>query len=169
MRMTDHLKARAEEGAQNAKSAEALGILGVESVPQAQAMRAAVDIAVTHVTDDDDRLRISALYPKWAPGEHTVGDIYTTDEPDQVWECFAAYDNGVYPDIVPGNAAWGTFNRPLHGKTRETAREYVAPTGAHDMYHAGEWAIFGGSYYCCKQDTSYSPEEYPAAWEVDNG
>ena len=66
------------------------------------------------------------------------GDIYITNEPDQVWECFAAYDNAMYPDITPGSTACGTFNRPLHGTTRETAREYVAPTGAHDMYNAGE-------------------------------
>ena len=165
MKLSDYIKMRAEESAQQAKSAEALGVLNVESVPQAQAMRAAVDIAVACVTDDDDRLRISALYPEWTAGEHAVGDIYTTDEPEQVWECFAAYDNGVYPDIVPGNAAWGTFNRPLHGKSRETAREFVRPTGAHDMYHAGEWMIFGGGYYCCKQDTVYTPAEYAAAWK----
>lgn len=167
--MTDELREKIYAFNRRVKAqGEALGILGVESVPQARVMRAAVDIAVTRVTDDDDRLRISALYPKWAAGEHAMGDIYTTDEPDQVWECFAAYDNAAHPDIVPGSAAWGTFNRPLHGKTRETAREYVAPTGAHDMYHVGEWMIFGGRYCCCKLDTSYSPEGYPAAWAVDD-
>lgn len=94
------------------------------------------------------------------------GDIYTTNEPDQVWECFAAYGNAIYPDITLGSTAWWTFNRPLHGTTRETAREYVAQTGAHDMYHASEWAIFSERYYRCKQDTSYSPEEYAKVWEV---
>ena len=38
------------------------------------------------MADDDYRLRISALYPKWSAGEHVVGDIYTTEEYATVWE-----------------------------------------------------------------------------------
>ena len=94
------------------------------------------------------------------------GDIYITNEPDQVWECFAAYDNAMYPDITPGSTACGTFNRPLHGTTRETAREYVALTGAHDMYHASEWVIFSERYYRCKHDASYTTEEYTTVWKI---
>ena len=133
-------------------------------VTQAQAIRDATAIAVSSVTGDNDRLRISALIPDWSPGEHAVGDIYCAD--GQVWECYAAYDNAVYPDIKPGNSAWHTFNRPLHGTSPETARHYVAPTGAHDMYHAGEYMIYtDGKLYVCAQDTAYSPSDYAAAWE----
>lgn len=115
------------------------------------------------VDSDDKRLRVSGLYPDWEPGEHAVGDIYNAC--GQTWECFAAYDNGVYPDIRPGEAAWYTFNRPLHGTTPETARPFVPVQGAHDMYRAGEHMTLDGALWRCVSDTNFSPEEYPAAWE----
>lgn len=117
------------------------------------------------VDDDDKRIRASGLYDDWSPGSHTVGEIFNAD--GQTWECFQAYDNAVYPDIAPGNSAWFTFNRPLHGKSKETARPWVAPMGAHDIYHSGEYMIWtDGTVYLCKQDTNFSPTDYAAAWEI---
>lgn len=130
------------------------------------------------INTDDQRLRASGLYADWAAGVHKTGEVFNTragvhaegDEWDQTWEVFQDYDNSVYPDIVPGNSAWYTFNRPLHGKSPETARPFVPVQGAHDMYRAGEYMIYtDGLTYCCKQDTNFSPEEYPQAWEVYDG
>ena len=43
---------------------------------------------------------------------------------------------------------------------------WEAPTGAHDMYKAGEYMIWtDNKVYLCKQDTNFSPAEYPQAWE----
>lgn len=130
---------------------------------EAMAYRTAIEKASSAVTNDNDRLAISVLYAAYASGNHTKGEIYTAN--GQVWECFQSYDNAVYPDIKPGNASWYTFNRPLHGTTPETARDFVQPTGAHDMYHVGEYAIFNAKLYRCKLDTAYSPANYAAAWE----
>lgn len=124
--------------------------------------------------DDEDRLHVTALYDDWTTGKYEVGDIYNThaggslgEEWEQTWECFQAYDNDTYPDIVPGNSAWYTFNRPLHGKSVETARPFVPVQGAHDMYRSSEYMIFtDGKTYHCLQDTAYSPTDYAAAWEV---
>lgn len=124
--------------------------------------------------DDEDRLHVTALYEDWTSGSYEVGDIYNThaggslgSEWEQTWECFQAYDNETYPDIVPGNSAWYTFNRPLHGKSVETARPFVPVQGAHDMYRTGECMIFTyGKTYRCKSDTNFSPEDYDQAWEV---
>lgn len=121
------------------------------------------------IETDDEKIRASGLYDDWAEGDHKAGEIYNAEVNGklQTWECYQDYDNAVYPDIRPGNAAWYTFNRPLHGKTKETARPWVKPTGAHDMYHAEEWMVFtDGLTYLCKQDTNFSPEEYADAWEV---
>lgn len=114
-------------------------------------------------TTDDERIKCGAIYPEWSAGNHTKGEIYTAN--GQVWECFQSYDNAVYPDIKPGNASWYTFNRPLHGTTAETARDFVQPTGSHDIYHAGEYAIFDTKLYRCISDTAYSPADYASAWE----
>lgn len=113
---------------------------------------------------DDEKIQVGALWPEWTAGSHTAGEVFTVaGEP---WEVFQSYDNAVYPDIAPGNSAWFTFNRPLHGTSRETARYFVQPTGAHDIYKAGEWMIFGGKFYECTQNTAYSPADYAPAWQV---
>nr|DAV24205.1 MAG TPA: Chitin oligosaccharide deacetylase [Bacteriophage sp.] len=128
------------------------------------AMQTAAVAALRFVTVDNDRLAASALYPKWEEGQHETGDIYTAR--GQVWECIQAYDNAVYPDIVPGNVAWGTFHRPLHATSPDTARPWVSPTGAHDQYKAGEYMTLDGTLYKCLTDTAYSPTEYTDAWEA---
>ena len=116
-------------------------------------------------TTADEIIMCSALYDEWEPGSHVTGDVFTVS--GDPWECFQSYDNAVYPDIAPGNSAWYTFNRPYHGTSRETARNFVHPTGAHDIYKTGEWAIQDGKVTKCLSDTSYSMEEYPAAGEVE--
>ena len=131
---------------------------------QAQGIRAATLAALGYVSADNDRLGVAVLYPPWAAGTHSVGDVYTAD--GQVWECIQGYDSTVYPDIAPGAAAWGTFHRPLHATTPDLARPWVAPTGAHDMYKAGEYMTLDGALYECLTDTAYSPVEYAGAWEV---
>lgn len=114
-------------------------------------------------TTDEARITVSGLYPEWTEGSHTAGEVYNTN--GQTWECFQAYNNAVYPDINPGNSAWFTFNRPLHGKSKETAREFVRPTHSLDQYFKDEWMIYDGSYWLCLRDTSYSPDDDSTAWE----
>lgn len=136
------------------------------------------------VTDDDQRLRASGLYADWAAGSYAVGDIRNTfaspegtppeealgEEWTQTWECFQAHDTAANPDIVPDNAAWFTFWRPLHGMSPETARPFVPVQGAHDMYRTGEYMVYtDGKTYKCLRDTSFSPEEDPQAWEAADG
>ena len=117
------------------------------------------------LTDDDQRIRASGLYADWTPGSSQVGDIRNAG--GQTWECYQAHDTTTYPDIQPGNAAWYTFWRPLHGKSVATARPWVAPQGSHDMYKAGEYMVYtDGLTYRCLADTAYSPEEYAQAWGV---
>ena len=120
------------------------------------------------LTTDDQRIRASGLYQDWQAGVYAAGDICNTvaEGKLQTWECFQAHDNAAYPDIVPGNAAWFTFWRPLHGKTPETARPFVPVQGSHDLYRTGEYMVYtDGIPYRCIQDTNFSPEEYGAAWE----
>ena len=131
----------------------------------ALAYRAAIDRAAAAAATDNERITISVLYPDWTAGTHTVGEIYNAG--GQTWECFSAYDNATYPDINPDNAAWRTFNRPMHGTSQATARPFAQPTGAHDMYHAGDYMIWtDGKTYRCTADTAYSPADYAAAWEA---
>ncbi len=117
-------------------------------------------------TTADEIIMCSALWEEWEPGKHTVDEIFTVG--GDPWKVHQSYDNAVYPDIAPGNTAWYTFNKPLHGTTRETARAFLQPqAGTVDIYHVGEWCIFEGKAYKSKRDTNFSPKDYPADWEVE--
>lgn len=114
----------------------------------------------------DEIIMCSALWEEWEPGKHTVDEIFTVG--GDPWKVHQSYDNAVYPDIAPGNTAWYTFNKPLHGTTRETARAFLQPqAGTVDIYHVGEWCIFEGKAYKSKRDTNFSPKDYPADWEIE--
>ena len=120
----------------------------------------------TPIEEDETKLLVSGLYEEWAPGNYAVGDI--RNYMGQTWECHQAHDNAVYPDIKPDNAqTWATFWRPLHGKSKETARPWAKPwAGTTDMYHAGEFMVYtDGKIYKCIADTVYSPEEHAQSWE----
>ena len=137
----------------------------IPSVQQSMEAVSRMMLSQLALEDDDTRLQVSGLYPSWTPGKYEVGDIRNAG--DQTWECYQNHDNAVYPDIKPGSPAWFTFWRPLHGKSPETARPFVPVQGAHDMYRAGEYMIWtDGMIYRCKQDTNFSPADYPQAWEI---
>lgn len=111
----------------------------------------------------DEIIKCSALYPEWEAGVHKTDEIFLLD--GDPWKVRAAYDNAKHPDIAPGETAWATFNIPYHGTTRQTARAWVKPNNATDIYKVGEWCVFGGKYYVSKRGTDFSPTEYPADWE----
>ena len=127
-------------------------------------MRAAFNQQVSTM-EDDLIIQCSGLADTWTPGDHKVGEIYNAG--DQTWECYQAYNNEVYPGVKPGDPSWYTFNRPLHGKSPETARPFVPVQGSHDMYRTGEYMVYtDGKTYRCKSDTNFSPDDYAQAWEV---
>ena len=123
-------------------------------------------LSTAEMTDDGQKIAVSGLYQTWTLGKYVVGDIRNAR--GQTWECFQAHDNAIYSDINPDNdSTWRTFWRPLHGKSRETARPWAAPTNATDIYKAGEYMVWtDGEVYKALSDTAYSPTDYAPAWEL---
>ena len=78
-----------------------------------------------------------------------------------------AYDGTVQQDwTIDTTTLW----KPWHSRKKECALPWEAPTGAHDMYKAGDYMIWtDGNTYQCTQDTNFSPEEYPQAWDNVEG
>ena len=117
----------------------------------------------------DATLTAAALYNEWTEGSYKVGDLRLAwyGGPHQPWKCRQEHDTTTYPDITPDGSAWRTFWIPFHGTTPETAQNWIAPSGAHDQYEAGEYMVWtNGNTYLCKQATVYTPEEYAQAWKL---
>ena len=144
--------------------------------PEPQATRAETLAAVnfarmmlpTTVMSNNDVITVAALYADWTEGTYQVGDIRLAwyGGTHQPWKCRQAHDTTTYPDITPDGSAWRTFWIPFHGTSPDTAQAWIAPSGAHDQYEAGEYMIWNGQTYKCLSATVYTPEEYAQAWEV---
>lgn len=128
------------------------------------AYRAAMDAAVENVREDTAAVnRVAALVRPWRPGVYAAGDVRAyVGIP---YRCVQSHDSSANPGWTPQAepALWMQY----HGTAPETASPWVAPTGAHDMYRAGEYMIYtDGQMYKCLRDTNFSPTEYAQAWEA---
>lgn len=128
------------------------------------AYRMAMDAAVENVREDAAAInRVAVLVRPWKPGAYAVGDVRVHG--GTPYRCVQAHDSSENPDWTPD--AEPSLWMQYHGTTPETARLWVEPTGAHDMYRAVEYMIWtDGSTYKCVQNTAYSPGDQPQAWET---
>ena len=109
-------------------------------------------------------IQCMALFPVYEQNkQHEAGEVATHPETGYPYECMTAYDGTVQQDWTIDNR---TLWKPWHSRKKEYALPWEAPTGAHDMYHAGEYMIWaGGTVKKCLRDTNFSPDEYPGDWE----
>lgn len=134
-----------------------------------QALKYLVDLKVKAVSDDTepksvDVTNLDIFFDVYKQsGKYEVGDIRRNPETDQPFKCILAYDADVQPDW---NLDVATLWIPYHGTDEDHAYPFKAPNGAHDMYKQGEYMTFIDVVYKAKMDTTYSPEEYPDAWEI---
>ena len=126
-------------------------------------LRAAMDgsVALAAAQGAAEINAVAALIRPWKPGAYAVGDVRAED--GVPYKCVQAHDSSANPGWAPSAAPalWMQY----HGTSRETARAWAAPTGAHDVYRQGEWMIYtDGLLYECLTDTAYSPDGAPSAW-----
>lgn len=133
---------------------------------QAQAIREAMDAAGAALTEEQ-ALICARLYKPWETGKAYKKDeylIYGTNgvgDP-QLYRVAQDHTSQDYwkPDVVASlYTAIGLDDSgyPVWSK----------PTGAHDAYNSGDIVNFQGTLYKSRFDGNvYSPDEYPAGWEV---
>lgn len=130
---------------------------------EAMEIRAALDGFISGAAEDAAAINAhTAAIRAWKTGAYAVGDVRLYG--GIPYKCVQAHDSTGNPAWTPDAAAalWMQY----HGTTVESARAWVSPTGAHDMYRAGEYMIWtDGNTMKCLTDTAYSPDAYPAAWE----
>ena len=108
---------------------------------------------------DETALTGVELFPMWA-----IGRAYAVDDRVQyggtLYKCVQAHTSQAdwMPDITP--ALWVAVSI-------EEYPEWVQPTGAHDAYNIGDIVSYNGTLYISLIDANvWSPEGYPAGWEV---
>lgn len=138
---------------------------------QAIAWRKALDSFVGKIVDSPAEINENpAAIRTWEPGPFSAGDESEGTPPDvrmydgDPYKCNQDHDSTDNPGWNPKDnpALWSQY----HGTSKETARPFIHPTGAHDIYKEGEYAIFDdGIIKRATMDTSFSPDEYTQAWE----
>ena len=119
---------------------------------------------ISEMDDKTEGIACKGLLPVYEQNrKYDAGDVRLHLETGYPYECMTAYDGSVQQDWTIDNR---TLWKPWHSRKKEYALPGEAPTGAHDMYKAGEYMIWtDGTVKKCRQDTNFSPEEYPQAWE----
>lgn len=127
-------------------------------------IRKAMDNALVTIVEKgttEEINAVTAIIRPWVPGVYYIGDVRV--ENDIPYKCVQTHDSSVNiewtPSLTP--SLWMQY----HGTSVDTARPWLTPTGAHDMYKVGEYMIWTDeAVYECAVDTIYDPEVYPQAW-----
>ena len=126
-------------------------------------LRSIIESAVQGL-DRDTAIEAIGLHPKWAEGSYKAG--HAVQHQSNLWKCLQDHDSTGNPAWRPGSAPslWGAW----HARSAALALPWVAPTGAHDAYQAGEFMVWtdGAIYKCLADATVWGPDVVPGAWEV---
>lgn len=119
---------------------------------------------ISEMDDKTEGIACKGVFPVYEQNHsYSVGDVRLHPDTKTPKECMIGYDGNVQQDWTIDTA---TLWKPWHSRKKEYALPWEAPTGAHDMYKAGEYMIWtDGTVKKCVQDTNFSPEEYPQAWD----
>ena len=138
--------------------------------PTAALQEIQMQAVIEKIKSSEDKtlgIQCMTLYPVYEQNKyHEAGEVALHPDTGYPKECMTAYDGTVQQGWTIDTA---TLWKPWHSRKAEYALPWEAPTGAHDMYKAGEYMIWtDNKVYMCKQDTNFSPAEYPQAWEIYN-
>lgn len=123
---------------------------------------------LAQIAESEDKtlgIACMALFPAYVQEKHhEVGEVALHPDTGYLYECMTAYDGTVQQDWTIDNR---TLWKPWHSRKAEYALPWEQPTGAHDMYHAGEYMIWtDGTVRRCKADTDRGPDVLPDNWET---
>ena len=134
--------------------------------PTAALQEIQTQAVLAQIAESDDKtlgIQCMALFPVYEQNkQHEVGEVATHPETGYPKECIQTYDGAVQQDwTIDTPSLW----KPWHSRKPEYALPWEAPTGAHDMYKAGEYMIWtDGKVKCCVSDTDRGPDALPQNW-----
>ena len=138
----------------------------MNKIQAAEQLRRALQMFAQTLTDEE-AMEIATVYPAYvvdkaykademfAYGENAVGDpqLYRVVQEHTSQEDWT-------PDATPA------LYTPI-GLNDEGYPVWAQPTGGHDAYNKGDIVDYNGTLYTSLIDgNTYSPDAYPAGWEV---
>ena len=129
--------------------------------------RQAMQYFIRSLTDEAEIMEIATVFP-----EHQVGKVYKTGDvfsygtnnvgDPQLYQVLQDHTSAT--EWTPDTA---TSLYKAVGVTEEGYPEWVQPLGASDAYNTGDIVSYNGVLYTSTIDGNvWSPEAYPAGWEV---
>lgn len=141
-------------------------------IVRAYAIRASIDGVLPVIADDTAKVNEAVnLIKPWKPGTMESPIVYTAKTDLRThngipYRCAQTHTHHGEADWEPGAAPslWVQY----HGTSLETARPFVQPTGAHDVYRLGEYTIWTDDqvYTPATDNMAYSPGDYPQGWTL---
>lgn len=135
----------------------------------AEQLRKALQMFATSLTDEQ-AMEVVAVYDAWTVGKtYAVGEFLTygvngVGDP-QLYKVVQAHT--AQADWTPDTT---TALYVAIGLDESGYPVWSQPSGAHDAYNTGDIVNYNGTLYQSLTDGNvYSPEVYPAGWEVYNG
>lgn len=136
---------------------------------KAQAMeqfRKAVQLFAASLTEEQ-ALEVATIYDPYVVGKsYVVGEylIYGTNATGDPQLYKVVQDHTSQVDWTPDTNP--SLYEPI-GLNAEGYPVWSRPSGAHDAYNTGDIVDYNGTLYKSLIDgNTYSPDEYPAGWEV---
>ena len=132
----------------------------------AEQLRRALQMFVRSLSDEE-AMEVATVYPKYEVGKaYKVDDIFTYGENNvgdpQLYRVVQAHTSA--EEWIPSAVA--SLYTPI-GLTEKGYPVWSQPTGAHDAYNAGDIVEYNGTLYkSLINGNAYSPDAYPAGWEV---
>ena len=132
----------------------------------AEQLRRALQIFAGTLTEEQ-AMEVATVYDPWAEGKaYTAGQYLTYGENSvgdpQLYKVVQAHTSQA--DWTPDATA--SLYTPI-GLDDAGYPIWAQPTGAHDAYNTGDIVDYNGTLYKSLIDgNTYSPEAYPAGWEL---
>jgi hypothetical protein len=132
----------------------------------AEQLRRAIQMFVRSL-NDEDAMEVATVFPQYEVGKaYKADDIFTYGENNvgdpQLYRVVQEHTSA--EQWKPSETA--SLYSPI-GLTEEGYPIWARPTGAHDAYNAGDIVEYNGTLYkSLINGNTYSPDEYPAGWEV---
>ena len=139
-------------------------------VQAALELRKALQFFLTTLDPEADKekiMEVPSVFPKYVVGKaYAVKEVFSYGENEvgdpQLYQVLQAHTSAAEwtPDVA-------TSLYKKIGVTDEGYAEWVQPLGASDAYNTGDIVSYNGVLYKSLIDNNtWSPEAYPAGWEV---